>query len=121
MSQTAPATSNDIVIANVLELGRQIFDDERKEAPVVKLLADTGTAKMRLLIFHTGQALPEHHVPSPIHVQVLEGEITFTTPSGSVFAPAGTLLHLDADVPHSLVAHSPALILVTALQVTAPA
>ena len=116
MSQEPQSTPHDLVVGNLLEMGQWMLDNEHKDTPSVKLLADTGTARLRLLTFQAGQSLPEHQAPGPIHVQVLQGHIAFTTAQGTVDAPAGTLLQLAAHAPHSLIAHSQAMVLVTMLQ-----
>ena len=119
MNQESQSPPPDLVVGNVLEIGQGMLADDHKTVPSAKLLADTGTERLQLLAFQAGQSLREHQAPGPIHVQVLQGHIAFTTAHGTVEVPAGTLLQLAAQVPHSLIASGPALVLVTMLHASA--
>lgn len=86
----------------------------RQEGPNVTVLADVGAARQVLFAFAAGQQLKEHQTSSQISVLVLRGRITFTTASGgAVEARSGTLLQLEANVRHAILAHTDAVVLVT--------
>jgi quercetin dioxygenase-like cupin family protein len=79
--------------------------------PAVTVLSDTGDACTVLFAFKAGQHLEEHRASSQILVQVLRGRITFTAEGTTVPAHVGTLLQLEAGVPHSLEALTNAVVL----------
>lgn len=99
--------------------GELIVFDLRKLAefqprgPGVKVLSDVGVVRQVLFTFAAGQQLKEHQTSSQISVVVLRGRITFTAAGSGVAARAGTLLQLEANVRHSVVAHTNAVVLVT--------
>ena len=81
--------------------------------PYVQVLSDVGAARIVLFAFKAGQQLQEHSTSSQILVQALRGRITFTAAGSSVEAQAGMVLQLEANVPHSVVAKTDAVMLVT--------
>jgi quercetin dioxygenase-like cupin family protein len=85
----------------------------RDEGPYIQVLSDTGAARMVLFAFKAGQQLKEHHTSSQILVQVLRGRITFSVGGQSVKLQAGMLLQVEAAVPHSVLAQSNAIMLLT--------
>jgi quercetin dioxygenase-like cupin family protein len=66
-----------------------------------------------LFCFKPGQQLKKHQTSSQIMVQVLRGQILFTVAEQTVIGRAGTLLHVEANVPHSIEARTTAVVLVT--------
>ncbi len=84
----------------------------REEGPSVQVLSDSGTARLVLFAFKAGQQLKEHHTSSQILVQVVSGRILFTT-GESVQMNAGMLVQVEAQVPHSVLAQTDTLLLVT--------
>ena len=64
-----------------------------------------------LIAFKAGQKLDEHVAPAEIMVNVLEGEITFTTQDTPHVLRAGEFLLLGKDVRHSVVANSDAKVM----------
>jgi uncharacterized protein (DUF2249 family) len=94
----------------VFDLGTLIhFKDE---GPYVQVLSDIGSARMVLFAFKAGQQLKEHSTSSQILVHILRGRITFTTTGNSVEAQAEMVLQLEANVPHSSIAQTDAVMLV---------
>lgn len=87
----------------------------REKGLSTQILSDSGTARVVLFAFKAGQQLKEHQTTSQILVQVVRGDITFTTPSSSMKMQAGMLLQLEASIPHSIVAQTDAVVLVTML------
>lgn len=82
------------------------------EGPGITVLADTSAARSVLFTFRAGQQLKEHRTSSQILVQVLRGRITFAAAGQISEVKAGTLLHLEANVPHSITARTNAVVLV---------
>jgi|SRR5579884_4016100 len=96
----------------------QVFDvtglaQFRDEGPFVQVLADTGYARVVLFGFKAGQQLKEHHTSSPILVQVVRGKVVFTAAGKRVEMRGGMLVTVDAQVRHSLVVETDAVVLVT--------
>ena len=85
----------------------------RDEGPSVQILSDSGAARVVLFAFKAGQELKEHHTSSPILVQALRGRAVFSANGTQVRLQAGTVLQLEANVPHSIIAQTDAVILVT--------
>src|SRR5690348_8238722 len=76
--------------------------------PGVRVLADTAEARVALFGFRPGQRLPEHRASSRIWVQVVRGDVAFTAGDRELELPVGTLVHLEANVAHSVVARTDA-------------
>ncbi|MDQ2907528.1 MAG: hypothetical protein M3Y81_28800 [Chloroflexota bacterium] len=87
----------------------------REKGLSTQVLSDIGTARVVLFAFKAGQQLKEHQTTSQILVQVVRGDITFTTPSTSMNMQVGMLLQLEASIPHSIVAQTDAVVLVAML------
>jgi quercetin dioxygenase-like cupin family protein len=87
----------------------------RAEGPFVQVLSDIGVARVVLFAFKAGQQLKEHRTSSQILVQALRGRITFTTAGDSVKMQAGMILQVEASVPHSVLAQTDAVMLLTML------
>ncbi|HLJ81360.1 MAG TPA: cupin domain-containing protein [Ktedonobacterales bacterium] len=105
-------------VSEAAESGQLIEFDLRKlarfnpDGPGVAVLADTGAARSVVFAFRAGQLLKEHRTSSQILVQTLRGRITFSANGRDIEARAGTLLHVEADVLHSIVARTDAVVLV---------
>lgn len=101
------------------ETGKLIVFDFRAltffkdEGPSVQVLSDIGTARVVLFAFRAGQQLKEHSTSSQILVQALRGRITFTADGRDIKLQAGMMIQLEAHVPHSLIAQTDAVVLVT--------
>lgn len=85
----------------------------REDNPYVQVLSDIGDARVVLFTFKVGQQLKEHRTTSQILVQVLRGRATFSTAANSVKLRAGMVLQLEENVPHSVLAQTDAVMLVT--------
>ena len=86
----------------------------RDDGPGVSILSDIGAARVVLFAFKTGQELKEHQTSSQILVHVLRGRISFHAGDGpAVDGRPGTLIQLEACVPHRVVARTNAIITVT--------
>lgn len=104
-----PAGGTDLVAFDLRALATW-----RDDGPAVSVLSDIGAARVVLFAFKAGQELKEHQTSSQILVHVLRGKITFTAGNNSpVEAHPGTLLQVEARVPHRVVARTNAVITVT--------
>jgi quercetin dioxygenase-like cupin family protein len=104
----AQATTSNLIVFELRTLAR--FRDDR---PYVQVLSDLGSARVVLIAFRAGQQLTEHRSPGQVLMQALRGRVTIETPADSVRLQAGLLLRLDAGIPHSVIARTDALMLLT--------
>lgn len=74
--------------------------------------------RVRVVVFafDRGQELTEHTAASPAIVQVLSGRLRLTVANDSAELHPGDWVHLAADVPHSVAAPEPAVMLLTLLR-----
>ncbi len=86
------------------------FDDAK---PNVQLIAQSGHARQILFSFRAGQGLREHTTSSQIAVQVVSGTLTFTARGERRRVTPGQLVLLEAAVPHSVLAESDSVMLLT--------
>lgn len=112
--QAAPANDegqrdeSDLIVFNLREITKF-----REEGPYVQVLSDTGAARVVLFTFKVGQELREHTTSSQIIVQALRGRITFMAEGKKAQLQAGMVLQLEANVPHSVIARTNAIMLLT--------
>lgn len=66
--------------------------------------------------FATGQQLSDHTAPMPVTLEVVEGEATITLGDDVIEGRPGTWLHMPANTPHSVVARTPLVLLLTLLK-----
>jgi|SRR3972149_292256 len=83
-------------------LSRTIHQDER--------------LKVVLFSFSAGQELSEHTATTPAIMHFLDGEADLTLGSDAVAASAGTWVHMPAQLPHSIRAKTPVVMLLTLLK-----
>lgn len=102
------AKPGNMILFNLRELARF-----RDEGPSVQILSDSSAARVVLFAFKAGQTLKEHRTSSQIMVQALRGRITFSANGAQVRLQAGMALQLEANVPHSVMARTDAVMLVT--------
>lgn len=83
-------------------LSRTIYGDER--------------VKVVLFGFDAGQELSEHTAATPAIVQILQGEARLTFGGQEVEAGPGFWSHMPARLPHSVLARTPVVMLLTLLK-----
>jgi quercetin dioxygenase-like cupin family protein len=66
-----------------------------------------------LLALHEGAEMKTHKAPGMISVQVLEGNITFTTEAETTDRVAGQMLVLHTGISHSVIANTASVFLLT--------
>ncbi len=98
---------------SLIEFDLRVLTQFREEGPYVQVLSDIGTVRLVLLAFKEGQRLQEHKTTSQVIAQVLRGRITFATATTTVKLQAGKLAQLEANVLHSVVAQTDAVMLLT--------
>jgi len=83
-------------------LSRTIFQDEH--------------LKVVLFSFSAGQELSEHTASTPAIMHFLSGKAELTLGGDEVAAAADTWIHMPAQMPHSIRAKSPVVMLLTLLK-----
>jgi len=83
-------------------ISRTIFNDDRLKAVVFG--------------FGTGQELSEHTASKPAIMHFLSGEAGVTLGRQPLAATSGTWVHMPEGMPHSIVAKTPTVMLLTLLK-----
>jgi len=91
-----PGVSPDTIIS------RTLYSDERVKAV--------------LFGFAAGQELSEHTASSPALLHILRGEAKLTLGSDAMEAQEGTWAHMPAQLPHSVLARTPVVMLLLLLK-----
>ena len=81
------------------------------------ILLDDAHTKVILFAFATGHGLTEHVAPFPAIIQIIRGEAAMTVGDESVAGKPGTWVQMAAKTPHSILAKSPVVMLLTLLKV----
>lgn len=66
--------------------------------------------------FDKDAELTQHTAPGPILVQALDGHLTFTAEGETRDLTPGTLIHLDARIPHAVHAVEPSKMMLTLIR-----
>lgn len=69
-------------------------------------MLDAPGARIMQLAFDAGIELREHKAPAPILIQAMVGAVTVTAKGRDVVLEPGGVVHLEAGVPHAVVAHA---------------
>ena len=88
--------------------------DKLSETRTSSLLKTENVEALRLAL-PAGKKIAEHKAPGEITVQCLEGEVTFTAPSGTQTLHAGEMLFLHPGELHAVEAVKDSSVLVTIL------
>jgi len=70
----------------------------------IKVIMETESSKEIRIVFKEGQVMKEHKAPYPITVHVLDGAIGFGVGGEFHLLSQGSIISLQANVPHDLVA-----------------
>jgi quercetin dioxygenase-like cupin family protein len=87
-------------------LSRTIYQDEK--------------LKVVLFSFSAGQELSEHTASTPAIMHFLTGESDVTLGSEKILANAGTWIHMQAQLPHSIHTKTPVVMLLSLLKNAVP-
>lgn len=99
---------------HVRQLADELRPPESGRESVVVLDADD--AKVVLFAFAAGGGLSEHVAPHPAIIQIVEGEAALTVGEESVAGKPGTWLRMAPQTPHSIVAKTPVVMVLTLLK-----
>lgn len=90
-------------IPDLIELMGEVSDDTIISRTVYR----GGQLKAILFGFAAGQELSEHTAAKPAVIHFLKGEASVTIGDSSFVARAGSWLHMQPQLPHSIVALEP--------------
>ena len=82
-------------------------------ARIARTLVKDGPLRATLVGVRAGGGLREHSSPGPITIHVLEGAVELAAQGRSWTLAAGTLLALDAGVPHTVHSETGGMFLLT--------
>ena len=82
-------------------------------ARIARTLVKMGPLRVTLVGIRAGGSLHEHTSQGPVTIHVLEGAIEVVTRENTWPLPTGTLLSLDAGVPHAVESAHGSLFLLT--------
>ena len=80
-----------------------------------RVLYQDGQVRLIVFAFDAGQELTEHTAASPAVVQVLRGRLHLTLRGEETTAGPGSWIHMPAQLPHSVRAEEPSVMLLTLL------
>jgi quercetin dioxygenase-like cupin family protein len=86
------------------------------EGTLSKVLYSDDRIRVVAFAFDTGQELSEHTATIPVVIQVVSGRFRFEVEDESWEIGPASWMHLDASVPHSVIALEPARLLLTLLK-----
>ena len=85
------------------------------ESIVSRTIFKDGQLKVIVFAFDSGQELSKHTASVPAMIQILEGECDLTVGEAAYSGKPGTWVHMDANLPHSLLARTPVKMLLIML------
>ena len=85
----------------------------------VSVLKSTG-ANVVIFAFDKGTGLREHMADGPVLLQAIEGSVTVQLEGTSIPLGPGDLLHIEAEVPHSVEATERAKLQLIVLMIDSP-
>ena len=83
---------------------------------LTRTLFNSDNVKAVIFGFGAGEELSEHTASTPAILQVLQGEATLTLGDETIDAQAGTWLHMEANLKHSVQARTPVVMLLLLLK-----
>jgi quercetin dioxygenase-like cupin family protein len=101
--------------------GATVFSDVVREVEIPqdgtlsRVLYHDEQLRLVVFAFDAGQELTEHTAAVPAVVQVLQGRLELTLGSEDVTAEPGAWIRMPADLPHSVRALEPSIMLLTML------
>jgi len=90
-----------------------LIDDFPPDSILSRAVYQDKSIKTILFGFQPGQELSEHTASVPAILHFIEGEADLTLGEESTIAREGTWVHLPPDLPHSILAKTKVLMLLT--------
>jgi quercetin dioxygenase-like cupin family protein len=111
MTQKNETTANYSLIANMTDLVNDIAED----TIISRSVYQDDQLKAILFGFAPGQELSEHTAARPAILHFLKGEAELTLGKDASIAVPGTWAHMEAHLPHSIVAKTEVIMLLLML------
>ncbi|GAC01097.1 putative Xre family DNA-binding protein [Gordonia namibiensis NBRC 108229] len=86
------------------------------DRPDISVLARNDGGNVIRLSFLAGQTMPDHCAGRPILVIGQTGEIDFTVEESTTRLETGVAIHVNANIPHALVARTDAVVTLVVLE-----
>ena len=102
-----------IYIADLVEQVGEFPED----SILSRTVYDDGHLKVILFGFAVGQELSEHTASMPAIIHILQGEARLTLGDDVKEAAPGTWVHMPANLPHSILAHTPTTMLLLMMKI----
>ena len=106
--------------APLVSINLPAFIEQLKQEPTWKqsdrntiTVFKTNGMRIVLIALHEGAEMPKHSAEGIISVQVLEGQLRFTTDGKSVELSKGNMIALHESIPHSVLAIKETIFLLT--------
>lgn len=93
-----------------------LIGDIQPDSIVSRQVTNDDHVKVTLFGFAAGQELSEHTASKPAILQVLSGEGTFGLGNEVIEVHAGSWAHMDANLPHTVTARTPLVLLLTMIK-----
>ncbi len=93
-----------------------LLGEIQPESIVSRQVVHDDQVKVTLFGFAAGQELSEHTASKPAILQVLSGEGTFGLGGEVIDVRAGSWAHMDANLPHTVTARTPLVLLLTLIK-----
>jgi quercetin dioxygenase-like cupin family protein len=103
------ATSDYVYIQDI----QSLIDTIQAKGIVSRTVYKDDQINLVLFAFDTGETLSEHTASQPATIQILQGEATITLAGDTKEVAVGTWLHMPPNMPHSVVAKTPLIMLLT--------
>ena len=94
-------------IVNLLPLGSQLAHNS------TSAILKASQLEVIRVVLQAGQALPQHDTPGEITLQCLEGAVELQIPGTTHLLRTGDFVHLQAGLPHGLLAVEDTSLLLT--------
>ncbi len=91
----------------------ELIDSFPPDSILSRMVYQDDSIKTILFGFQPGQELSEHTASVPAVLQFIEGEADLTLGDESTIAQQGTWVHLPPNMPHSILAKTKVLMLLT--------
>lgn len=104
-----------------MDEGATIFNDIAGEIEIPpdgtlsRVLYQDDQVRVVVFAFDAGQELTEHTAARPAVMQVLHGHLHLTLGAEETTAEPGSWIRMPAQLPHSVLAHEPSVMLLTLL------
>lgn len=89
-----------------------------KDGTLSRVLYKDDQIRLVLFGFDADQELTEHTASLPAVLQIISGRAEITLGSETISAEPGCWIHMEANLPHSVVALEPTVLLLTLLKHT---